>query len=104
MEIKAILKKINSTVSRNGFDSRKIWLTIPGDYPQTIEVEASGKNLNVFDNIPIGAGVTCQIDLRGREWTNPKGEVIVFNTISVWKAEATGKTVNNAQPQQQKAK
>ena len=29
--------------------------------------------------------VDISINLRGREWTNPKGETVVFNTIEAWK-------------------
>ncbi len=106
MELKAVLKKIHPTVSRNGYDSRKIWLTLDpqGKYPQTIEVEAGGKMIGAFDGIQVGAWVTLQVDLRGREWTNKEGATFVFNTISVWKVAVAGNEVNMPKQEQQPAR
>lgn len=101
MEIKGVLKQVHPTETRNDFSSRKVWLTIDpqGQYPQTIEVEAQQKNLNLFNNITPGTWVTCSINLRGREWTNKEGKTVVFNTISVWKVEVAGK-IQGQQPAQ----
>lgn len=98
MEIKGVLKQIHPTVTNGNFESRKIWLTLDpqGQYPQTIELEAQQKNLNVFNSVSIGQWVTCHINLRGREWTNKEGKVVVFNTLSVWKVESAGKMAQPA--------
>lgn len=89
MELKGVLKKIHPTVTRGNFESRKIWVTTDQDtnYPQTIELEASGKNIGIFNNIPLGAGITCHINLKGREWKNKQDEIVVFNTIQIWRVE-----------------
>ena len=94
MEIKGVLKQIHPTVTNGNFESRKIWLTLDpqGQYPQTIEVEAQQGKINLFNNITPGTWVTCQVNLRGREWTKD-GVTKVFNTISVWKVEVAGKVV-----------
>lgn len=96
MELKGVLKQIHPTETRGEYSSRKIWLTLDpqGQYPQTIELEVSQKNLNLFNNIAPGTWVTCSINVRGREWTNKEGKVVVFNTLQVWKVEVAGKAVN----------
>ena len=44
-----------------------------------------------------GDKVDISINLRGREWTNPQGEVKVFNTIEAWKVfKSEIKTVGDA--------
>lgn len=105
MEIKGVLKKVHATVERGTFSSRKVWLTLDpqGQYPQTVEVEVSQAKINLFNNIPFGTWVTCSINLKGREWTNPEGGVIVFNTLSVWKVEVAGKEVGPVVEQQETA-
>jgi len=39
----------------------------------------------LFNNFRPGQPLTVSINLRGREWTNPQGEVKVFNTLQCWK-------------------
>lgn len=101
MELKGVLKQIHPTETRGEFSTRKIWLTTDpqGQYPQTIELEASQKNLNLFNSVTPGTWVTCHINVRGREWTNKEGKTVVFNTLQVWKVEVAGKVVTPAAQQ-----
>ena len=86
MEIKGNLKQILPPVTKGKYTSQKIWLTIPDEkYPQVIELE--GKE-STWEGVAIGAPICCHINLRGREWTNPEGKVIVFNTLQCWKVVA----------------
>lgn len=90
MEIKGKLKQINPVIERQEFKSRKIWVTTEDNpqYPQTIELEVSGKSLDIFDGVSIDAPVVCHVNLRGREWTGTDGITKVFNTIQCWRVEA----------------
>lgn len=90
MEIKGKLKQINPVIERQEFKSRKIWVTTEDNpqYPQTIELEVSGKSLDIFEGVAIGATVVCHINIRGREWTGTDGITKVFNTIQCWRVEA----------------
>ena len=56
-------------------------------YPQHIVMEAQQDKISVLEGLKIGETVECHINLRGREWTNPQGEVRYFNTIVVWKVD-----------------
>ena len=37
-----------------------------------------------------GEEVKITFNLRGREWTSPKGEVRYFNSLDIWKIELVG--------------
>jgi hypothetical protein len=87
MEIKCKFKQQNDVVERGTFKSRKVWVIDDenADYPQTIEVEVAQDKVNLFNNFRPGQPLTLSINLRGREWTNPQGDVKVFNTLQCWK-------------------
>lgn len=87
MELKCKFKQQNDVVERGTFKSRKVWVIDDenADYPQTIEVEVAQDKVNLFSDFRPGQPLTLSINLRGREWTNPQGEVKVFNTLQCWK-------------------
>ncbi|NNE76511.1 MAG: DUF3127 domain-containing protein, partial [Pricia sp.] len=41
----------------------------------------------LLNNYSVGQNVKISINLRGREWTNPQGEVKYFNSIQGWRIE-----------------
>lgn len=87
MDLKCKFKQQNDVVERGTFKSRKVWVIDDEnvDYPQTLEVEVAQDKVNLFNNFRSGQPLTVSINLRGREWTNPQGEVKVFNTLQCWK-------------------
>jgi len=52
-------------------------------YPQHIRFEATQDRCVLLDGCNEGDEVIVEFNLRGREWTNPKGEKVYFNTLSV---------------------
>jgi len=62
-----------------------------GQYPQVIQFQASQDKGDLLDNFNPGDQVEVSFNLRGREWTNPQGEVKVFNTLDAWKITAEDK-------------
>jgi len=44
----------------------------------------------MLDNLSIGQEVTAHVNLRGKEWKSPTGEVKYFNTIECWKLDVIG--------------
>lgn len=54
-------------------------------YPQTIEFECTQDRCNLLVNYAPGSLVNVSFNLRGRQWTNPQGEVKTFNTLDVWR-------------------
>jgi hypothetical protein len=87
MDLKCKFKQQNDVVERGTFKSRKVWVIDDenADYPQTLEVEVAQDKVDLFNNFRPGQPLTVSINLRGREWTNPQGEVKVFNTLQCWK-------------------
>ena len=66
------------------FAKREIVIVTDDQYPQTIKLEAHQDNCDILDIINEGDNVTANYNLRGREWTNPQGDVKFFNTVVVW--------------------
>ena len=99
MEIKCKFKQQNDVVERGTFKSRKVWVIDDenADYPQTIEVEVAQDKVNLFNNFRPGQPLTVSINLRGREWVDPKTDVTkVFNTLQCWKVTSDDSFVIDA--------
>jgi hypothetical protein len=96
MEIKGIIKSIEPTkVVSEKFKSRQFVIQTQEQYSQTIQLQLVQGNCDTF-NMAVGQEGTFAINLKGREWTSPQGEVKVFNTIECW-------SWNAAQQMQQQA-
>lgn len=89
MNISGKVKLISETkeYGSNGFRKREIVLTTQEQYPQNILVEFIQDRTNLLDPFNIGDFVKIDINLRGREWTNDKGEIKYFNSIQGWRIE-----------------
>lgn len=72
------------------FRKRELVVTTEEQYPQTIMIEFTQDKVNLLDSYQIGEQVKVSINLRGREWTNPQGEVKYFNTVQGWRIERNG--------------
>jgi hypothetical protein len=71
--------------------------TLDDQYPQVLELQCTqDKADNLIKFNKVGDVVDCSINLRGREWTNPQGEVKVFNTIEAWKVFKAESNVEKA--------
>ncbi len=89
MEIQGKVKVIGETQTfgSNGFRKREIVVTTEEQYPQHIMVEFVQDKTDLLNNFNVGQSVKISINLRGREWTNPQGEVKYFNSIQGWRIE-----------------
>lgn len=61
-----------------------------GMYPQDILFQSTQDKCSILDGVKVGDTVEVSFNLRGREWTNPQGEVKYFNTLDAWKIEGQG--------------
>jgi hypothetical protein len=89
MEILGKIKvvEIEKEVGASGFKKREVVITSDEQYPQHISVQFVQDKCEYLDGYAVGDTVKVSINLRGREWINPKGEAIYFNTIQGWKIE-----------------
>jgi len=98
--LKGELKVINDTQQiTDTFKKREFVITdASGQYPQTILFQAIQDRCEMLDNFKVGDMVEVFFNIRGREWTNPEGEVKVFNSLDAWKIQplSTGGNVTPA--------
>lgn len=89
MEVTGKIKKIDETKTfgSNGFRKREMVLTTDEQYPQFLLIEFVQDKCDLLNNFSVGEDVRVSINLRGREWQSPQGEVKYFNSIQGWRLE-----------------
>ncbi|WP_396211115.1 DUF3127 domain-containing protein [Flavobacterium sp.] len=87
MEVSGKIKMIDQTkeVGSAGFKKRDVVVTTDEQYPQHILVQFVQDKCDLLNGYNVGEAVKIDINLRGREWTNPQGETVYFNTIQGWR-------------------
>ena len=90
MEVQGRIKLVGETQTfgSNGFRKREVVVTTEEQYPQHIMIEFVQDKTDLLNSFQVGQQVKVNINLRGREWTNPQGEVKYFNSIQGWRIEA----------------
>ena len=88
MELQGTVKKIFEIQSfPSGFQKREMVILTQEQYPQPISIEFLSDKISLLDHISEGDQVKIGINIRGREWTNPEGQVKYFNSITGWRLE-----------------
>ena len=89
MEVAGKIKWLDETKTygSNGFRKREVVVTTEEQYPQHILVEFVQDKCDLLDSFNVGQPVKVGINLRGREWESPQGEVKYFNSIQGWRIE-----------------
>ena len=86
------------TYGDNGFRKREVVITTEEQYPQHLLIEFVQDRCELLDSFNVGEIVTISINLRGREWQNPEGEVKYFNSIHGWRIEKQTSVNNDVIP------
>lgn len=99
MEIQGTIKEIRNTetVGSNNFQKRDLILVTNEQYPQTLCIQFVQDKCSILDSFGIGEMVTVSINLKGREYISPIGEIKYFNTIQGWRI-ARDTQVSTEQP------
>lgn len=86
MEIKGKIKVLNldQKVSEK-YTKSEIVIVTDEQYPQSILIEFGGQKSDLPHPYKVGESVTVSINIKGREWVSPQGEVKYFNSIHGWK-------------------
>lgn len=85
MEVVGKIKLLKATqVVSDKFQKRELVVVTDEQYPQPILIEFTQDKCSILDKYSVGQDVTVGINLRGREWINPQGEVKYFNQIQGW--------------------
>jgi len=87
MEVKGKIKVIQPVVEKGTFKSQDVVVTTEEQYPQHISIQFVQDKCALLDSFREGQSVKVSINLRGRDWVNPQGETVYFNTIQGWKIE-----------------
>ena len=89
MEVSGKIKVLGDvkTFGDNGFRKREVVITTQEQYPQHLLIEFVQDRCELLDSFNVGEKVKISINLRGREWENPEGEVKYFNSIHGWRIE-----------------
>ena len=89
MEISGRIKEIFDVKEITAsFKKREVVVTTEEQYPQHIMIEFTQDKTSELDRYKAGDKVQININIRGREWTNPQGEVKYFNSIQGWRITA----------------
>jgi hypothetical protein len=88
MQIQGTIKVVKPTQQITAtFCKREFVIETDEKYKQTIQLELHGDSVDIIDNYTEGQEIICDLNLRGRSWTNPEGEEKFFNTIVCWKIQ-----------------
>jgi len=101
MEIKGKIKKISDTVQiSDRFRKREFVVEYASnpDYPQPLQFEMVQDRCELLDPFEVGQEVEIFFDLRGREWTNPQGDVKYFNSLQAWKLVSEQSSASTSSP------
>ena len=100
MDISGKLKLINETkeYGNNGFRKREVVITTEEQYPQDLMIEFIQDKCNLLNSFQVGQSVKVAINLRGREWESPQGEIKYFNSIQGWRIEKLFNEENSSIP------
>ena len=101
MDITGTLKlKTEAQQVSDKFRKREFVLTDnSSQYPQHISFQLTQDKCSLLDQYNVGDEIKVHFNLRGREWTSPKGEIKYFNTLEAWRIEggnAASKSSSNA--------
>jgi hypothetical protein len=70
------------------FVKRELVVATDELYPQSILIEFIQDKVDLLDKYKVGDNVTVSINIRGREWQSPQGEVKYFNSIRGWRVQS----------------
>lgn len=86
MDISGRIKKIFETKDISAsFKKREVVITTEEQYPQHIIIEFTQDKTAELDKFNEGDKVQVNINIRGREWQSPQGEIRYFNSIQGWR-------------------
>lgn len=90
MEITGTIKVIKPIQQVSStFSKREFIIETEEQYVQTISLELHGDRVDIIDSFAEGEKITVSINLAGKEWKSPQGEIKYFNSIKAWKIQKT---------------
>ena len=89
MKITGTLKiKKDTQVVSEAFSKREFVLTVvDGAFSNDILIQLTKDKVTLINDVNIGDLLEVEVNLKGKEWNSPSGEVKYFNTIEAWKIQ-----------------
>ncbi|TNE53205.1 MAG: DUF3127 domain-containing protein [Bacteroidetes bacterium] len=91
-KLQGVVKVVNPTVQiSDKFSKREFVVTDNSSmYPQDILFQLVQDKCSLLDGINVNDQIEVSFNIRGREWTNPQGEVKYFNSLDAWRLDKVG--------------
>lgn len=88
-KIEGVIKVVKDTVQVTEKFAKREFVVTDSDsmYPQDISFQSVQDKCAMLDGFKEGDNVEVSFNLRGREWTSPRGETKYFNTLDAWRIE-----------------
>lgn len=90
MNIKGKILELNDTVQVTDTFKKREFVVEYADnpqYPEFVKFELIQDKCDLIDGLTVGQEVDVHFNLRGRKWTDPKGEVKYFNSLQAWRID-----------------
>lgn len=103
MEVKGKIIEINDTQQiSDRFQKREFVIEYAENpqYPEFIKFECIQDRVSMLDDYSVGDEATVSFNLKGRKWTDPKGEVKYFNSLQAWRMQKESGAAPAADTQQ----
>ena len=86
MKITGTLKIKKDTIQvSESFSKREFVLTVvDGAFSNDILIQLTKDKVTLINDVNIGDMLEVEVNLKGKEWTSPSGEVKYFNSIECW--------------------
>lgn len=84
-----IVEKYDTQNIKETFKKREFVLEYAENpqYPEFVKFELIQSNCEQLDSVNVGDEVTVNFNLKGRKWTDPKGEIKYFNSLQAWRID-----------------
>jgi len=94
MEFTGTIERIGAIVTVSDKFKKRDFVINDGaaSYPQSVIFEAHQDRVDLLDSVKVGDEVSVKFNLKGRNWTNPSGEIKTFNTLQAWAIVKVGST------------
>jgi len=105
MDIKGKLLEIFDTVQvTDSFKKREFVIEFAENpqYPEFIKFELTQDRCDLVNAFKPGEEIQVWFNLRGRKWTDPKGEVKYFNSLQAWRIQQPTSDQASTPPAQDK--
>lgn len=95
-----ITEKFDTQSIKETFKKREFVLEYAENpqYPEFLKFELIQSNCEQIDDIEAGDEVVVNFNLKGRKWTDPKGETKYFNSLQAWRVDKKSSSSADSPP------